>query len=93
MTQSVFNMDLDAVGKIIFTVINQGMGIQRKTSVSLSKLFLEDDSSSLKEAKIYGLDISNSIVKELDGSIGFRTMDGKGTAFSFCVPLHQAIDN
>lgn len=87
----MFNVDADGNDKVIFTVINTGSGIPDKVAMGLVKLMLDDDESAPSAHDGFGLEISSSLVKELDGFLGFQTMVDVGASFSFCIPLEKAI--
>ena len=77
---------------VTFTVTDTGIGIPEAKKDLLFREFSQvDDSHSRSYGGTgLGLAISKEIVERLGGKITFRSEEGKGSAFSFCIPFGEA---
>ena len=74
---------------LITQVIDEGIGINEK---DLNKLFmpfiqLDGGLSRIQEGTGLGLAISKNLIEKLDGTIEVKSQLGKGTTFTFSLPL------
>jgi len=84
--------DRDGKRPVTFTVTDTGIGIPDDKQHLLFRVFSQVDES---HTRIYGgtglgLAISKEIVARMDGTITFSSTEGKGSTFSFTVPLATA---
>lgn len=81
--------------KIRFTVVDTGMGISESDAHKLFQAFERTDSA--KESNIegtgLGLPISKYLVEQHGGELTFSSQLGKGTTFTFALPLTQPLDD
>jgi signal transduction histidine kinase len=75
------------------TVSDTGMGIREKDQVNLFKAFQQIDMSSTKkhEGTGLGLYLCKKLMDLLDGDISAASQYGKGSRFSFRLPLNPKI--
>ena len=80
--------------KIIFSVQDEGVGIDAKQFEKLFKRFSQIDSSYTRKVggSGLGLAISRGIVTALGGSIWLESEPGKGSVFSFDTPLSSKVE-
>ena len=69
--------------KIAISVIDSGIGIQKKERANLFKL----SGCGSKEAKGLGLVISNQLVNLFGGTLGVQSTYKKGSCFAFSMLL------
>ncbi|NRD22647.1 PAS domain-containing protein [Winogradskyella litoriviva] len=74
---------------VVTQVIDQGIGINKEEMVKLFKPFvqLEGGLSRKHEGTGLGLTISKSLIEKLGGSIHVESEIGKGSNFTFSIPL------
>jgi PAS domain S-box-containing protein len=77
---------------VTFTVTDTGIGIPEGKKDLLFREFSQvDDSHSRSYGGTgLGLAICKEIVERLRGKISFTSVEGKGSAFSFCIPFGEA---
>ena len=78
-------------GKIIFHVKDNGVGIPKEKQKNIFKKFYQVDTSHTRKhgGTGLGLVICKGIVNALGGEIWFESEPGKGTTFSFDIPLEN----
>ena len=78
--------------RVITSVTDTGIGISKKDQKKLFSKFYRVDSSLTREigGTGLGLSICKSIVELLGGKIWVRSEDGKGSTFSFSLPMAPA---
>uniref|UniRef100_UPI003562DC83 sensor histidine kinase n=1 Tax=Seonamhaeicola sp. TaxID=1912245 RepID=UPI003562DC83 len=81
--------------EIVTEVIDQGMGISKK---DLAKLFmpfiqLETGLSRNHDGTGLGLAISKNLIEKLGGSIQVESIEGKGSNFTFILPIENSYKN
>ena len=81
--------------KIVISVIDTGVGINKEDRRKLFKLFgkVTNTRGMNTQGIGLGLVISENIVKCFDGQIGVRSKFGKGSHFAFCIALDNEEDN
>ena len=86
--KNIFQPDLRG-DKIVLSVIDTGVGIQKEDRLKLFKLFGKISSTrGMNTGGIgLGLVISEQIVKCFDGTIGVRSRFGHGSIFGFSILL------
>ena len=84
-----------AVGKLLFEVIDSGVGIKAESLPRLFKLFgkLQENKNINKTGCGIGLHISQQIVAQLGGEIKVDSQEGHGSIFSFSLPLDEGVDS
>jgi PAS domain S-box-containing protein len=77
---------------ITFTVTDTGIGIPEGKKDLLFREFsqVDDSHSRTYGGTGLGLAISKEIVERMGGKITFTSEEGKGSAFSFCIPFGEA---
>jgi signal transduction histidine kinase len=78
-------------GKMIFHVKDNGIGIPKEKQQNIFKKFYQVDTSHTRKhgGTGLGLTICKGIVNDLGGKIWFESQTGKGTTFSFDIPLEN----
>ena len=78
-------------GKMIFHVKDNGIGIPKEKQKNIFKKFYQVDTSQTRKhgGTGLGLVICQGIVGGLGGNIWFKSEPGKGTTFSFDIPLEN----
>ncbi len=78
--------------KVIFTVTDTGIGIPDDKKDMLFRAFSQVDESHSRSygGTGLGLAISKEIVERMGGTITFTSEEGKGSTFSFTIPLGEA---
>ncbi len=76
------------------TVSDRGKGIPREFQSRVFAKFAQADTSTTRKkgGTGLGLAISKAIIEGMNGTIGFRTSDGEGTAFWFDLPSLVSTD-
>ena len=79
----------DGRQEIVFSVTDSGIGIAEKSKDLLFREFSQVDDSHTRRygGTGLGLAISKEIVARMGGTIGFTSEEGRGSTFSFTVPL------
>ncbi|MFP4023844.1 MAG: ATP-binding protein [Thiohalospira sp.] len=88
-----FTVD-NANKKINFKVKDEGIGISEQDLSVIFDRFMQSDNRRLKEGTGLGLAISKGILNLMNGDINVQSELGKGSVFSFSLPLilHQQVD-
>ena len=78
--------------EVTFTVTDTGIGIPDDKKDILFRAFSQVDESHSRSygGTGLGLAISKEIVERMGGTITFTSEEGKGSAFSFTIPLVEA---
>lgn len=76
-------------GNHVFSVNDNGIGIDDKYEDKIFKLFERLHTQSEYEGTGLGLTISKKIVERHDGEIWFESEIGKGTTFFFSIPIQN----
>jgi CheY-like chemotaxis protein/two-component sensor histidine kinase len=86
------NQYADRPGKILFSVIDTGIGISRENLNKLFNSFTQADNSITREfgGTGLGLSICKKLVESMDGVIWGESQRGVGSSFSFTIPLKFA---
>ncbi len=77
------------VSKILFSVIDTGIGMPEKMSKSLFKMLSQNDVPIKFQGIGLGLLISKKIIDLVDGDIGVESTEGKGSRFWFSIPFEK----
>ncbi|MCX8178734.1 MAG: PAS domain-containing sensor histidine kinase [Candidatus Aenigmarchaeota archaeon] len=81
-------------GKFIkFSVIDTGIGIDKKYHKKIFERFFQVDPTYTRENKGYGLGLSvcKELVNKMGGKIWFDSEVGKGTTFYFTLPINSRV--
>ncbi|MEM5792523.1 MAG: HAMP domain-containing sensor histidine kinase [Candidatus Aenigmatarchaeota archaeon] len=81
-------------GKLIkFSVIDTGIGIDKKYRKKIFERFFQIDPTYTRENKGYGLGLSvcKELVNKMGGKIWFDSEVGKGTTFYFTLPINSRV--
>ena len=81
--------DSSAPGALLFTISDTGIGIPSEKLGAVFERFTQADSSTTRSygGSGLGLTISKSLVELMGGRIWVKSIVGKGSIFSFAVPL------
>lgn len=83
----------DAVGELVIHVEDTGIGVSPDSLPYLFDRFYRDETQSVKQGTPRGSGIGLAIAKEIvqyhDGTIRVKSIVGKGTRFTFTLPLYQ----
>ncbi|WP_205100679.1 sensor histidine kinase [Candidatus Nitrosotenuis uzonensis] len=81
--------------KILFQVIDNGIGISKENQQNLFKKFYQIDNSVTRRhgGSGLGLSICKEIVENLGGEIGVQSELGKGSTFYFTLPVTHLSNN
>ena len=76
---------------IVIDVIDNGIGISQEDQEQLFQQFFRVDSNEVREEKGWGLGLSivKMLVETQGGSISFRSEVGKGSVFTFTLPIAE----
>jgi signal transduction histidine kinase len=79
---------------VLFTVKDNGAGIPKEKQHNLFKKFYQADTSLTRNVggTGLGLAISKGIVEAHNGKIWFESEEGKGSTFSFMIPMIPELD-
>ena len=82
----------DGKQEVTFTVTDTGIGIPEAKRDQLFRIFSQIDDSHSREygGTGLGLAISKDIVERMGGTIGFTSIEGKGSSFTFTIPFAVA---
>lgn len=67
--------------------------MKERTEKDLVKMLLDEEEGSAiqMEQNCFGLSISNDIIRELGGTVCFKSMMDVGASFSFSIPMEKQI--
>jgi len=79
---------------ILFSIRDNGVGIPKEKQQNLFKKFYQADTSLTRNVggTGLGLAISKGIIEAHKGQIWFESEEGKGSTFSFIIPVSSRID-
>lgn len=88
-------LDMDNSGMIRFRVIDTGIGIPKDKLGSLFESFTQVDASTSRKygGTGLGLSISKTLIELHGGKVEVRSQEGKGSEFSFIIPLIPGNEN
>lgn len=74
---------------ILFEVVDSGIGIPQEKLTKLFHAFTQVDSSTTRKfgGTGLGLSICKSLVRQMNGTIGVKSQEGRGSTFWFMVPF------
>ena len=72
---------------LLFEVADTGIGISKRNQEHLFERFTQIDSSTRYSGTGLGLNLSNRLVHLMGGSMSFESNEGRGSTFSFRLPL------
>ncbi len=74
---------------ILFEVVDTGIGIPQEKLARLFQAFTQVDSTTTRRfgGSGLGLSISRSLVKLMNGTIGVKSQEGRGSTFWFLIPF------
>ena len=90
----LFHPETDGRDKIVFSVVDSGVGISQEKRVHLFKLFgyIQSVEQQNNNGIGLGLSISDKIVKAFNGQFGFKSQENIGSQFSFSIVLDSNIE-
>jgi two-component system phosphate regulon sensor histidine kinase PhoR len=74
-------------GVVEFSVADNGVGISQENQQRIFERFYKADPARNKSGTGLGLAIAKHLVEAHDGNIGVESKEGKGSRFSFTVPV------
>ncbi|MBI3442798.1 MAG: HAMP domain-containing histidine kinase [Candidatus Sungbacteria bacterium] len=76
---------------VTFSVEDSGIGIPKQDQPHIFEKFFRTAGASRMQTEGVGtgLYIARAVIERLGGSIGFTSEEGKGSRFSFTLPIHQ----
>jgi len=79
----------ESPGTLCFTVEDSGIGMTKEQARTLFTPFTQAETSTTRKygGSGLGLSISKQIVELMDGTIGLESEQGKGSRFSFSIPM------
>ncbi len=82
----------DTAGGVLFSVKDSGQGIEESKVCSIFEPFIQEDSSTTRKfgGTGLGLTISSKLVDLMSGDIKLESKVGKGSTFSFLIPLPES---
>ena len=91
----LINVELDNNNKILFSVKDSGVGIDRNVINQLFQKFIQADMSTTRKfgGTGLGLSICKELVALMKGEIGVESELGEGSNFWFSIPLKISVDN
>jgi two-component system, sensor histidine kinase RetS len=80
---------------LVFSITDSGIGMRAEVLAQLFESFAQGDSSTTRRygGSGLGLVISKELVEMMGGQIDVQSTPGKGSRFSFDIPLREAGDN
>jgi two-component system phosphate regulon sensor histidine kinase PhoR len=78
-------------GSIVVDIADTGIGIPKEDSTRVFERFYKGDKARAGEGTGMGLAIAKHVVEAHGGNIWVQSVEGKGSTFSFSLPLKQII--